>query len=139
MGATEIEVATAREQTRLAFTDLVGANLVPDLSYITAELLDLYAGATDKREDCSPTAAGIEELELGTLGDYPCYIGHSPVHVSGSTWRYQNNNTSDGCDTAAHLCTSGQVWQANFAHVITDRHCANGLKGVLGWKPGTSP
>jgi hypothetical protein len=131
----QADVDEARTRTVAALADIGVSDLTEsDLSYITSDLLDAYEGALEKQASAAPSQTQNQsELGLADDQDYPCFIGNSPVFISGKTWKYQNNNSSDGCDSAAHLCGTGKFWRAEFSRLQKDRYCANGLKGVLGW------
>ena len=140
MAATEADVAAARKQTMEALKALGVEDLRDsDVSYITAELLDNYRDARPKRSDCSPENADASSAGFQGFTVYPCWIGNSPVHLQGVEWAYQNNNSGDGCDRAEHLCGTGNRWRAPFHTMRRNRHCQNGLEGVLGWRQGENP
>ncbi|UTW00790.1 hypothetical protein KDW99_06605 [Marinomonas rhizomae] len=139
MSITDKDVEQAKEDTKQALVEygFAESSGEVDVSYITKELLTLYESAEDKDGDCKGVCKDMgEELEKegGSLANnYPCYIGHTPVHKGGNKWQYQNNNTSNGCDRKEHLCGSGKVWSAKCNKIMKDRYCANGKKGFLGW------
>lgn len=135
MKYTEEDVVKAKARTTEALKE-IGLNDL-DLSYITTELLELYEKATEK-EPSKCEMRDIDfgkklESEEGLTEPYPCFIGHTPVFLGNTEWAWQNNNSSDGCDLAAHLCGSGYSWKAKCSKVMLDRYCSNGKKGFLGW------
>ncbi len=135
MKFTEEDVHKAKTMTAEALKELgLGDH---DLSYITTELLELYENATGKvSANCEIKDIDFGkrlESEEGLSQPYPCFIGHTPVSLGNTEWAWQNNNSSDGCDTAAHLCGSGYSWKAKCSQVQLDRYCSNGKKGFLGW------
>lgn len=128
--ADEARTRTLAAVKELGLSDVTEA----DLSYITPDLLNAYEGAMDKQSIPVPLENQARtEIGLSDEPDYPCWIGNSPVFLSGKKWQYQNNNASDGCDLAEHLCGTGRLWTAEFSRLEKDRYCASGLKGVLGW------
>lgn len=108
-----------------------------DVGYITDALLDRYEIETEKKSKTSSTCAemGNKLLSEGLVEneDFPCYIGHSAILISGQNWQYENSNPERGCDRSTHLCGSGHIWTTKISKVLTPRWCANGKIGWLGW------